>query len=89
MEYLKHSCGKPEKRWIIAFRHEFAELIYLRELDPDSDSYKPKSTTYLPSSDVDVCDICSMVLTDISCSECDMVLQAIMCASCKQGKLLD
>ena len=59
-----------QERWPYIFRHEFIQLIYLRENGFDCVKYRKRNTSYLPEVTDGYCE-CSLKLAQSSCEICD------------------
>ena len=61
-----------QNRWPMIFRHEFIQLVYLRENGYDNVKYKKKSTKFVIKKTKKTCEICNIVLkeTEKKCSIC-------------------
>ena len=57
-------------RWPLIFRHEFIQLVYLRENGFDQKSYKSKDNRYLPETNDEACVNCGLDKTDEKCQIC-------------------
>ena len=60
-----------QNRWPLIFRHEFIQLIYLRENGFDNTRYRKRGVKYVPDSKAGFCSICSLALSNEKCSVCD------------------
>lgn len=65
-----------QNRWPAIFRHEFIQLIYLRENGYDQVNYTQRSEPYIPSND-DSCLQCfgKTIVLDRKCKLCSSVYQ--------------
>ena len=61
-----------QDRWRYVFRHEYIQLIYLRENGFDTISYRKRGTKYIPEVCPGYC-CCSLVLVSDSCQICDSI----------------
>ena len=59
-----------QNRWPYIFRHEFIQLVYLREKGFDEIRYRKRNTKYLPETSLGKC-ACSLDLVDEKCLICD------------------
>ena len=59
-----------QNRWADIFRHEYLQLIYLRENGFDLKKYQQSKTTYFPKHKTGLCE-CSLPLIDLHCEVCD------------------
>ncbi len=57
-------------RWPLIFRHEFIQLVYLRENGFDQVTYKSKDNRYLPEINEFKCSNCALTKVDGSCPIC-------------------
>jgi len=57
-------------QWPYIFRHEFIQLVYLRENGFDTKNYRKRGTNYIPAVSHCQCK-CSLPLFDNSCKLCD------------------
>ena len=62
-------------RWDYIFRHEYIQLIYLREKGFDQVRYCSKRNVYIPAVEEGKCD-CSLELVDSKCIVCDSSLMS-------------
>ena len=60
-----------QNRWPVVFRHEFIQLIYLRENGFDNIHYRKRGVKYIPPCDEDCCTRCCMKLLAGKCKMCD------------------
>ena len=60
-----------QQRWSYIFRHEFIQLIYLRENGFDLKCYRKRDTSYLPDVSNGNCDCSLKLKNDGKCSICD------------------
>ena len=60
----------PQNRWPVVFRHEFLQLVYLRETGFDPRTYNRKGKIYIPPSKSGFCVSCGLILNDGECSLC-------------------
>ena len=67
----------PQNKWPMIFRHEYLQLIYLREKGYDELNYKRKSRIYLPA------------IKDNSCSNCGLHLTLNVCVLCSHSIYID
>ena len=65
-----------QNRWPLIFRHEFIQLIHLRENGFDNTRYRKRGTKYVPDTDDKVCSKCCLALKDDKCFICDSVYMA-------------
>ena len=77
-----------QERWSYIFRHEFIQLIYLRENGFDSINYRKRNTKYIPDLKENHCS-CSLEFIDDKCKLCDSeefkkVQSEIIKISCKK-----
>ena len=69
-KYQHHSTF--DRRWQMAFRHEFIELIYLRENGFDKVKYSKRSRNYIPDPPPNSCESCLSTLNSSNrCVICD------------------
>ena len=59
-----------QSRWPYIFRHEFIQLVYLRELGYDRISYRKRHKVFAGDFSGEMC-LCSLSLVDHKCSICD------------------
>ena len=66
-----------QNRWPLIFRHEFIQLIHLRENGFDKISHIKRSKPYVPVESNDACTKCQMKFTqkEIKCRLCDSQYQ--------------
>ena len=62
-----------QNRWPLIFRHEFIQLIYLRENGFDKVRYNKKSVSYVPIISENCCKKCNLSLVSDNCRICDSV----------------
>jgi len=62
-----------QNRWSLIYRHEFIQLIYLRENGYDTVNYRKRSNSYVPVPVLSECIACGLKLSDKLCSMCDSV----------------
>ena len=67
-KYAKKSTF--QSRWSYVFRHEFIQLIYLKENGFDCTYYHKKNTKYIQDQIDGYCN-CSLLLVDGKCNVCD------------------
>ena len=60
-----------QNRWPLTFRHEFLQLVYLREHGFDRKKYLKKKVSYIPGRDENCCSKCCLELFNGKCSLCD------------------
>ena len=61
-------------RWPLIFRHEFIQLVYLRENGYDTVKYRKRHNTYLPNcSSFDSCSECGLKKTETYCELCSSI----------------
>ena len=60
-----------QERWKFILRHEFIQLIFLRENGFDVRKYRKRNRSYIPVIQEGHCDSCSLKLVDVTCSICD------------------
>ena len=70
-----------QNRWPMIFRHEYIQLIFLRENGYDNVSYKKKSSKYVPEYKENTCKSCCLELSSGLCSLCDnnMMKRIVAC----------
>ena len=86
LRYMQHTPGlKPENRWEIVFRHEFADLIWLPKSVPSCDTYRRKSGFIHSENDLLVPSFCSL---PGNCS-CGRMKQDGVCCVCDAQQMLD
>ena len=59
-----------QNRWADIFRHEYMQLICLRENGFDLKKYQQSKTTYMRKHKIGLCE-CSLPLIDLHCEVCD------------------
>ena len=59
-----------QERWKFMFRHEFIQVIYLRENGFDTNNYRKRNSKYIPEREEGHC-ICSLKLVNENCPICD------------------
>lgn len=59
-----------QNRWPLIFRHEFIQLVHLRENGFDKKRYCTRANSYVPTPGADSCSFCGMSTTD-DCKICD------------------
>ena len=59
-----------QNKWSYIFRHEFIQLIHLRENGFDQKKYNKRKSSYLPEEIEGYCK-CSLKLVDSLCEMCD------------------
>lgn len=75
-QYHHHSTF--QQRWEKAFRHEFIQLIYLRENGFDKLTYRKRSINYVPSGNETSCKKChANLVTANGCGLCDYELDDV------------
>lgn len=63
---------RVQEKWNYIFRHEFIQLVYLRENGFDSIRYRKRNTKYLPNVEELHCVTCSLKLNSFDkCDLCD------------------
>lgn len=62
-----------QNRWPLIMRHEFLQLVYLRENGYDKISYKKKNSGYVPAPDISCCKKCCLNLDADICQVCDSI----------------
>lgn len=65
-------------RWPMIFRHEFLQLIFLRENGYDEKNYRKRSISYIPDISVSDCQICGLKLSDNECIICSSNFMSIV-----------
>ena len=60
----------PQNRWPMIFRHEFLQLIFLRERGFDEINYNRKGKKYLPDTSDNCCKTCGLDLKNSICCLC-------------------
>jgi hypothetical protein len=91
-KYVENTCNvRKSDRWWIVFRHEFISMIWLRELDPFSISYKnKKAESYTPtrinSTQYCYCGNLKNSPNAEKCSICSNQLRDIISKSVDKGK---
>ena len=86
LRYMQHIPGlKPDNRWEIVFRHEFADLIWLPRSVPSGDTYRRKSGFIYSENDLPVPFFCSL---PGNCS-CGRKKQDGFCCMCDSQQMLD
>ena len=60
-----------QNRWPMIFRHEFLQLIHLRENGFDNLYYRKRPKKYVPVFSQNECQKCRMKLVNKVCSICD------------------
>ena len=73
-------------RWPLIFRHEFLQLVYLREHGYDQNIYHKKKLSYLPVESDERCPDCSLLLEQGSCVICSSPLMNQVQKSLAQKK---
>lgn len=53
-----------QNRWPLIFRHEYIQLVHLRESGFDERKYTKKAKSYIPKSENNSCVICYHILSD-------------------------
>ena len=91
VDYVCHASGSEMNKMEIAFRHEFCELIYLRQEKPSLDSYKScDKIHYIPTEYTTRAGVCYCGLKHVngSCQLCEQ--DTLMCIekSCIAQKCL-
>lgn len=66
-----------QNRWPLIFRHEFIQLIYLRENGLDSIRYRRRQSNFIPE------------ILDNQCSECGLQLSKERCSICDSNYMYD
>ena len=59
-------------KWPMIFRHEFVQLIFLRENGFDEKNYRRKMKKYLPDVGEGRCSYCGSVLSNTLCPICSL-----------------
>ena len=68
-----------QNRWPMIFRHEYIQLVYLRENGYDNINYKKKSTNYIPMFRESACSYCHLEFkSENSLYFATVILQQIM-----------
>lgn len=62
-----------QSKWSLIFRHEFIQLIYLRENGYDDTNYVKRRKSYLPDDVENVCTTCGYLSDNNECFFCDGV----------------
>ena len=60
-----------QNRWPLIFRHEYVQLIYLRENGFDNVRYMKRGVKYIPESNSESCNKCCSKLKNDKCLICD------------------
>ena len=60
-----------QNRWPVIFRHEYIQLVHLRENGYDDVQYKRKPRSYIPKSRINSCAKCFMTQETDNCFFCD------------------
>ena len=69
-KYLNNTTA--QNRWPLIFRHEYIQLIHLRENGFDEKNYSKRAKSYIPTSENYSCAICYHVRSDIeNCYFCE------------------
>lgn len=69
--------------WPLIFRHEFIQLIHLRENGYDKINYISKRAPYVPEKRDDHCEQCILKLELEKCPVCDSKYMKKICAPLK------
>ena len=90
-KYIKNTCN-VSLRWQIVFRHEYVTLIWLREMDPFSISYKQGQESYIPKSvkmgDERFCSCGLLTSNNTGCNICTRTIANNLRDSVASGKVL-
>ena len=62
-----------QNRWPYIFRHEFLQLIYLRENGFDVKKYMKRPRSYYPGSGDKHCRLCKLLLVNDQCDFCSSI----------------
>ena len=62
-----------QNRWPMIFRHEFIQLVHLRECGFDVTNYKRRGRKYIPEFQDNSCSKCAEELINNNCSICDSI----------------
>ena len=62
-----------QNKWPMVFRHEFLQLVYLREMGLDEKKYIRKQKKYIPDSLDNCCHNCGIAFVDGNCPLCDNI----------------
>ena len=60
-----------QNKWPMVLRHEFLQLVYLREMGFDENKYIRKQKNYIPDSLDNCCKNCGIAFVDDNCPLCD------------------
>ena len=69
-----------QKRWEYIFRHEFIQLVYLRENGFDTVRYRKRCVRYVPELLDGHCQ-CSLKLKNLKCELCDSAEMSIVASA--------
>ena len=58
--YMENTNNHSKTKWLQIFRHEFIQLIHLRERGSDDVNYRSRGTSYLPKYHTQNCSECGL-----------------------------
>ena len=70
-KYIKNTT--VQNKWRYIFRHEYVQLIYLRENGYDTVKYRHSQQRYVPKPVEGCCSICGLEISGEDCELCDSV----------------